>query len=55
MGKAEIEMRIKTVEQMLKMYVWLSESSPANKKRYEATIEKFRIELASLYAQREKK
>lgn len=39
---------------MLKMYIWMSESSPANKMRYAATIEKFRIELASLYAQMEK-
>ena len=38
---------------MLKMYVWLSEGSPANKERYDATIEKFRVELASLYALKE--
>ena len=53
MGKAEIEMRIKMIEQMMARYIELSEESVANKQRYKATIERFRITLASLYTEKE--
>lgn len=51
MGKAEIQMRITMLEQMLETYVKLSESSTANKVKYQATLEKIRMQLASLYTQ----
>lgn len=46
-------MRIKMVEQMLQKYIELSELSETNERRYKATIEKFRITLASLYMEKE--
>ena len=54
MGKVEIEMRIKLIEQMMEKYLELSEMSVANERKYKATIEKFRITLASLYLEKEK-
>lgn len=51
MGKAEIQMRITMLEQMLETYIKLSESSAANKVKYQATLEKIRMQLASLYTQ----
>lgn len=53
MGKVEIEMKIRLIERMMEKYIELSEESAANESKYKATIEKFRITLASLYMQRE--
>lgn len=55
MGKAEIEMRIKMVEQLLAKYIELSEESVENEKKFKATIERFRQTLSSLYMEKESK
>ena len=53
MGKAEIDMRIKTLEAILEKYVSVSEQSDRKDNQYEDTLERIRMQLAILYAERE--
>jgi hypothetical protein len=51
MGKEERQLRIKFLEHLLESYVRISEKSEVDKKRYEATIERIRMQLSALYQQ----
>lgn len=53
MGKAEIDMLIKTLEIQIETYVRLSSPAIRNDKRYKEKLERMRMQLAILYAERE--
>lgn len=53
MGKAEIDKQIKLLEEYMKKYVFLSELSDRNEELYKQTLERIRMQLAVLYAERE--
>lgn len=51
MGKEERQLRIAFLEHLLETYVRIAEKSEIDKKRYEATIERIRMQLSALYQQ----
>ena len=53
MGKAEIDMLIKTLETELETYVRLSTPAVRNNKQYKEKLERMRMQLAILYNERE--
>lgn len=53
MGKAEIDMLIKTLETELETYVRLSPPEVRKEKQFKDKLERIRMRLAILYAERE--
>ena len=53
MGKAEIDMLIKTLETELETYVRLSTPEVRKEKQFKDKLERIRMRLAILYAERE--
>ncbi len=53
MGKEEVELKIRLHETLLKKYIELSQQPFVDKARFESMIEKIRLELACLYAEKE--
>ena len=53
MGKAEIDLLIKTLEAEIETYVRLSTPAVRNEKRYKEKLERMRLKLAILYNERE--
>lgn len=51
MGKEERQLRIKFLEHLLESYIRISEKSEMDKEKYQATIEKIRVQLSALYQQ----
>ena len=53
MGKAEIDLLIKTLETEIELYVRLSTPAVRNEKQYKEKLERMRLKLAILYTERE--